>query len=128
MKKNFKYDWIGAIALTSAVGFTACSSDDGAVVENNPTYDGNSVRTDFAFNITKASQGTRMSDANVQETGSFTFRGISYMYLFPFKEVPAANKTTNTATADPYSGIANNNFSLGELTSSEITNSNSKKI
>lgn len=129
MKKTFYYALMSAIALTSAVGFTACSSDDGAVAENvNPTYDGNSVRTDFAFNITKASQGTRMSDANVQETGSFTFRGISYMYLFPFKEVPAANKTTNSSTADPYSGIANNNFSLGELTSSEITNSNSKKI
>lgn len=128
MKKNFFYAMMSAIALTSAVGFTACSSDDGVAVDNNPTYDGTSVRTDFAFNITKASQGTRMTDENVQETGSFAFRGISNMYLFPFKGVPAANTTTNTSTADPYSGIANNNFPLGELTTSDITDSKSKKI
>lgn len=108
MKKNFFYAMMSAIALTSAIGFTACSSDSDAVVENNPTYDGTGVRADFAFSITKASQGTRMSDANVQETGPF--RGIEEMYLLPFSAVPADDGETNAA-----------NFPLGALTTSDIT-------
>ncbi len=128
--KNFAL--MGAIALTSAVGFTACSSSEDATnstADVNPTYDGSSVRTDFAFNITKASQGTtRMTSAKTQNDNSF--RGMSNMYLFPFSEVPAANKTTNLPNTDPNT---NPNYSLGELTSSEITTTspttgNSKKI
>ena len=61
MKKNLVYAMMSAIALTSAVSFTGCASDDSTSVDTNPTYDGKSVRTDFAFNITKASQGTRMT-------------------------------------------------------------------
>lgn len=124
--KNFAL--MGAIALTSAVGFTACSSSEDATnstADVNPTYDGSSVRTDFAFNITKASQGTtRMTSAKTQNNN--TFLGMSKMFLFPFSEVPAANKTTNLPSANP-------NYSLGDLTSADITTtspttSNSKKI
>lgn len=110
MKKNFFYALTGAIALTGALGFTACSSDNDAVVDNNPTFDGTSVRTDFAFSITKASgsQETRMTAGNVQESG--TFRGMTDMYLLPFSTVPAAGGETNA-----------NNFPLGTLTTSDIT-------
>ena len=93
MKKNLVYAMMSAIALTSAVSFTGCASDDSASVDTNPTYDGNSVRTDFAFNITKASQGTRMSAVNVQENDNFL--GMTNMYLFPFKGEPGSeNKKT----------------------------------
>ncbi len=119
--KNFAL--MSAIALTSAVGFTACSSSEDATnstADVNPTYDGSSVRTDFAFNITKASQGTtRMTSPNTQNDNSF--RGMSNMYLFPFSEEPAANKTTNLTSP-------NVNYSLGALTKTEITTSQSKKI
>jgi hypothetical protein len=107
MKKTFYYAMMSAIALTSAVGFTACSSDNDAVAGNNPTFDGNSVRTDFAFNITKASQGTRMTATNVQESG--TFRGLEKMFLLPFTGVPGTATTSNAASFDlgTLSGIAN---------------------
>lgn len=107
MKKNFFYALMSAIALTGAIGFTACSSDSDAVVENNPTYDGTSVRTDFAFNITKASQGTRMTAENVQESSNF--RGLEKMFLLPFTGVPGTAATSNAASFDlgTLSGISN---------------------
>lgn len=83
---------MSAIALTSAVGFTACSSSDEATADVNPTYDGKSVRTDFAFNITKASQGTtRMTSDKVQE-GTFAFRGMDDMFLYAFHANPNGQK------------------------------------
>ena len=106
---------MGAIALTSAIGFTACSSDDSATADVNPTYDGTSVRTDFAFNVTKASQDTRMSGTNTQESGNFL--GMKRMFLLPFNVEPEANKTTNA-----------NIFYLGNLTDTEISSEPSKKI
>ena len=118
MKKNFVYAMMSAIALSGAVSLTSCSSNE-EVTENNPTYDGNSVRTDFAFNITKASkETTRMTADIVQETGSFDFRGMTDMYLLPFHGVPATAITTNNA-----------NYPLGVLNNtSDITSSKSSKV
>ena len=113
MKKNFFYALMSAIALTSAIGFTACSSNDDVVEEVNPTYDGNSVRTDFAFSVTKANAGTRMNAANVQESTSQNFLGIKEMFLLPFSAVPGTATETNAA-----------NFYLGELTTSDINTTN----
>ncbi len=130
MKKNLVYAMMSAIALTSAVSFTGCASDDSASVDTNPTYDGTGVRTDFAFNITKASQGTRMSGDNTQESGN-TFLGMSHMYLFPFNVVPDANKNTNIGDLNSAPPVLPCNYALGELASSEISTSdpkNSKKI
>ena len=50
MKKNLIYGLMSAIALTGAMGFTACSSDD-AATDVNPTYDGNSVKTQFSISF-----------------------------------------------------------------------------
>lgn len=117
MKKNFFYALMSAIALTGSIGFTACSSDSDAVVENNPTYDGTSVRTDFAFNITKASQGTRMTDENVQETGGFSFRGMSDMFLLSFHGEPGTSVEATT------------NYPLGDLNNTvDITSAKSSKV
>ena len=84
MKKIKFFALMSAIALTGTIGFTACSSSEDATEPTtnvNPTYDGTSVRTDFAFNITKASQGTtRMSSTNVQATTG-SFLGMTDMYL-----------------------------------------------
>ena len=115
MKKNFFYAMMSAIALTGAIGFTACSSDSDAVVENNPTYDGTSVRTDFAFSVTKASEGTRMTAAAVQNGTSNPFLGIKDMFLLPF------DGEANTGTGDARIDQTNaNSFYLGELTTSDI--------
>lgn len=112
---------MSAIALTGAVGFTACSSSNDATeptTDVNPTFDGTSVRTDFAFNITKASQGTtRMTAENVQETSGFSFRGMSDMFLLSFHGIPG---TSSEATA---------NYPLGNLISgTDITSTKSSKV
>ena len=58
MVKLNKYAFVGAMLLTGAVGFTACSSDDLAEGPNpNPTFDGEAVKTQFAINIPAASAG-----------------------------------------------------------------------
>lgn len=63
----------GAIALLSTAGFVACSSsDDVTDTPVNPTYDGKSVKTQFAINIaTPSNSKTRMSDANTQNDGGY---------------------------------------------------------
>lgn len=78
-----KYAYMGAIALVGAVGFTACSSDDDLTAQQNPTFDGESVKTQFAINIPYAGgNGTRMSATNTQQaTGSFL--GMQNIKLLP---------------------------------------------
>ena len=118
MKKIKFFALMSVIALTSAVGFTACSSSEDAAdatADTNPTFDGTSVRTDFAFNITKASQGTtRMTAANVQEGTSWTFRGMQHMFLLPFTGEPTSGNATTLSTKS-------NIYALGGLATSEIT-------
>lgn len=78
-----KYAYMGAIALVGAVGFTACSSDDDLTAPQNPTFDGESVKTQFAINIPYAGgKGTRMSAENTQQvTGRFL--GMQNIKLLP---------------------------------------------
>ncbi|MBQ8098763.1 MAG: hypothetical protein IJ244_04500, partial [Bacteroidaceae bacterium] len=113
MKKVFRIMTLGAIALLGAVGFSACSSDEN-VVEDNPTFDGETVRTDFAFNI--ATPKTKMTAANTQQDG--IFKGMQDMYLLPFKGAPAAGATTNNAI----------NYGLGSLASGDITDAQSSRV
>ena len=84
MKKNLVYAMMSAIALTSAVSFTACSSDD-AVVENNPTYDGSTVKTQFSISFPENVASTRMTSDIVQEAQSVAkFRGMDGIVLIPY--------------------------------------------
>ena len=73
MKKINHYVLNGAIALLSTAGFVACSSSD-AVTDApvNPSYDGKSVKTQFAINVaTPGSKNqTRMTSDNTQMSGS----------------------------------------------------------
>ena len=116
MKKIKFFALMSAIALTGTIGFTACSSSSDATdstADVNPTYDGSNVRTDFAFSITKASQGTtRMTANNVQSTGNFL--GMTDMYLIPFDGVPGASGTINSINP---SGTAStlSNYPLGSI-------------
>lgn len=94
MKKNFFYAMMSAIALTSAVSFTACSSDDGAVADPNPTYDGSTVKTQFSISLPgNVVKNTRMAYSTVQEAQVITsFRGMSDIVLIPY-----SNATDRTA-------------------------------
>ena len=86
MKKNYVFALMSAIALTSAVGFTACSSDDGAVADTNPTYDGESVKTQFTITFPQnVVNTTRMTGTVVQSDPAIAnFRGMDNITLIPF--------------------------------------------
>ena len=99
MRKNSFLTLMGAIALTGTVGLTSCSSDDTAVVENNPTYDPikNEVTTRFVLNVSSATSGTtRQSATTVQKNANF--RGMQNAKLIGL--------ATNSSNLAPYAGGA----------------------
>ncbi|MBO7592251.1 MAG: hypothetical protein J6T00_02630 [Bacteroidaceae bacterium] len=98
MKKNFFYATMSAIALTSAIGFTACSSDD-AATDVNPTYDGNSVKTQFTISFPENVAETRMTTATVQKENAIAnFRGMENIVLYPFAATGAVNTDPVTSS------------------------------
>ena len=114
MKKINHYVLNGAIALLSTAGFVACSSsDDVTDAPVNPTYDGKSVKTQFAINIATPSNGkTRMSAENTQMSGS-KFLGMQNIYLFPLtlESSDGPTSSTNVSSIIPLGSIgANNNY------------------
>ncbi len=116
MKKNFRFAFVGAIALLGAVGISSCSSSSDEVI-NNPDYDPttNSVKTEFALNITHPGNRTRMSSANTQSDG--TFQGMSNMFLFSIHGTPG-----NDAF------LTSGSFDLGSLAASDISSTQSSKV
>lgn len=107
MKKNFRFAFVGAIALLGAVGISSCSSSSDEVI-NNPDYnpEANVVKTQFAIKLpTNVTGKTRQSGTTVQATETRAgFRGMDNIVLYPFTATGAAN-------ADP---IINTMTKLGE--------------
>lgn len=85
---------MGSVALSGIVAFSACSSENDMGAEVNPTFDGKTVKTQFALNVPYGNTGTRMSADATQQNSNF--RGISNMKLLPFAEEPAAGKTSTS--------------------------------
>ena len=105
MKNLTKLAYLGAIAFVG-IGFTACSSDDDAV-ENNPSFDGKAVKTQFAINIPRAATpSSRMSAENTQNYNS-NFLGMQDIHLLSFAEQPGANTSysSDIKLADINNGI-----------------------
>lgn len=81
--KNFsKYFLMGTVALSGMTAFTACSSENEPSAEVNPTFNGSTVKTQFALNLPYAATGTRQSADVAQQKNNF--RGIQDMRLLPF--------------------------------------------
>ena len=97
MKRINNYVLNGALALLSTAGFVACSSsDDVTDAPVNPSYDGKSVKTQFAINIATPSNGkTRMTSDNTQMSGS-KFLGMQNIYLFPLTLESSDSPTSST--------------------------------
>lgn len=89
-----KYAYMGAIALVGAVGFTACSSEDDLTAQQNPTFDGESVKTQFAINIPYGSKNTRMTADNTQNSNNFL--GMKNVRLLSFDGVPGTVTTSSS--------------------------------
>lgn len=117
MNRINNYVLNGAIALLSTAGLVACSSsDDVTDAPVNPTYDGKSVKTQFAINIaTPGSKNqTRMTSDNTQMSGS-KFLGMQNIYLFPltFESSDGPASSTNVSSIIPLGSIgANNNMHI----------------
>ena len=120
MKKNFMFAMFGAIALTGAVGLTACSSSD-EVVETNPNYNPETKEVTAQFVLNVNSEGmasTRQSSSSVQKGNNF--RGLQDAKLI-------ALTTGNPTWLAPFNGSSSSSmspktFELGTLyTSSQIT-------
>ena len=109
MKQFFNHALLGAIALTGAVCFSACSSDD--IEESiNPTFDPvtNTVKANFSLALTsslKANAGaqTRMGENETQVLG---FNGIKNINLIPFDCVEEiSNAKTRVGTENVLTNV-----------------------
>lgn len=101
MKKNFRFAFVGAIALLGAVGISSCSSSSDEVIDN-PDYnpETNIVKTEFTISLpNNVVSKTRMSSTDVQNAGYTDFRGMTSIFLLPFSTtVTTTNYNTEAAT------------------------------
>lgn len=116
MKTMKNFALMGAIALTGAVGFTACSSSDDMTV-NNPDFnpETNSVKTQFTISLPSGLNQTRQVSAVTQETG---FRGIEKIKLIPYTLASGDVLVGSTANASL--------TELAAISAFDNANSNSK--
>ena len=89
MKMNKNLYLFAAALVAGTMGMTSCSNEVIPETEINPTFDGESVKTQFALNI-PAGKGTRMSATNTQQSGNFL--GMQNIKLLPLKYAAADNK------------------------------------
>lgn len=105
--KNFsKYFLMGTVALSGMTAFTACSSENEPSAEVNPTFNGSTVKTQFALNLPYAATGTRQSADVAQQDNNF--RGIQDMRLLPFtgNDPVAAGQTSDSLLTLGYNSDA----------------------
>ena len=121
MKKMNNLAWMSAIALAGAMGFTACSSDDDTMQNVNPSFDGKSVKTQFAINVPRAAQQTRQTGAIVQEGTGNGFRGMQDVVIFSAKADPATSGTSLNNVALSETTIANDGLTENRKIYSDVT-------
>ena len=123
MKQFTKYSLFSMALLAGAAAFTACSSDDNIVEETapvNPTYDGKTVKTQFAINIPRAATaGKRMTASDTQNEATPNFLGMGSIYLMPMN--------ISSASIDGTSAITEI-IGLSDIGSSDVKNDNGQMI
>lgn len=129
--KNFKNLLLGgAIAASTAAGLASCSSsDDIAEAPVNPSYDGQTVKTQFAINIaTPVTQNkTRMTDVNTQNSNNFL--GMNDIRLIPLTDNNISVTPGNNGSGSRSDGVAISQvITLSNISNNEISSSNSNKI
>ena len=136
MNRINNYVLNGAIALLSTAGLVACSSsDDVTDAPVNPTYDGKSVKTQFAINIATPVSGktsTRMTGGNTQNgsgtnSNTGTFLGMNNINLLTFKDDDVFSVTSST-TARTSNIQLDQVITLQDLATSAISEDQSSKI
>lgn len=110
MKKftNMNFAYGAAVLLAGAMTFSACSSDE-EVVNVNPSFDGESVKTQFAINIPRAAQTkTRMTGDNTQADGT-GFLGMQNIRLYPFTLASGTTEPTSIASVIALANLTTTN-------------------
>lgn len=124
MKQFTKYSLFSMALLAGAAAFTACSSDDNIVEETapvNPTYNGETVKTQFAINIPRAAGADkRMTPDNTQNETTVNFLGMGSIYLMPM-DISSSGSIGMTSAITEIIG-------LSDIGSSDVTNDNGQKI
>lgn len=87
-----------ATLMVGALAFTACSNED-YDGDTNPTYDGESVKTQFAINIPAGKKSTRLGSDIVQAGGATDFRGMDNIKLIPFSTTSLSDAEAFTSDA-----------------------------
>lgn len=94
MKTNRNLYLFAAALVAGTMGMTSCSNEEITPDNVNPTYNGESVKTQFAINIPAAGKNTRLAQDIVQgQSPNPVFRGIDNISLIPFTATPAAGVT-----------------------------------
>lgn len=115
MKTNRNLYLFAAALVAGTMGMTSCSNEEMTPGNQNPTYNGESVKTQFAINIPAAGK-TRMTDDIVQETG--VFRGMTNIKLIPFATKPTAGTESNLGQV----------IALSEIGSTELQTTSNAKV
>lgn len=116
MKKNKRIAMMGAIALTAAMSFSGCTSEEEV---NNPNYNPETgeVLTSFVFNVSTSNTptGTRMTAANTQAnvTSANGFRGIANAELLTFKQTAGSALADGKSVSIPLA--ADKHFAFGTV-------------
>lgn len=93
MKTNRNLYLFAAALVAGTMGMTSCSNEEITPDNVNPTYNGESVKTQFAINIPAAGKNTRLAQDIVQGQVDPQFRGMDNISLIPFTTTPAAGET-----------------------------------
>ena len=96
MKTNRNLYLFAAALVAGTMGMTSCSNEEMTPGNQNPTYNGESVKTQFAINIPAAGKNTRLAQDIVQGQVDPQFRGIDNISLIPFTITPVAGETGGT--------------------------------
>ena len=119
-----KFAFAGAIALAGAMGFTACSSDDDITSGQNPTFDGETVKTQFTINVPAGGASTRLSEDIVQGQEDPVFRGMENIYMFAFDETSGGDVADITTSTNPAAVYDN----MGSILNNELLETNNAKV
>lgn len=112
MKTNRNLYLFAAALVAGTMGMTSCSNEE--ITPNNPTFDGESVKTQFAINIPAAGK-TRMTAENTQQSSPVTFKGMHDIYLIPLTEEGQGTSTfTNVIPLSPFTDFdgSSSNYKL----------------
>lgn len=118
MKTNRNLYLFAAALVAGTMGMTSCSNEEITPDNVNPTYDGESVKTQFAINIPAAGKNTRLAQDIVQGQSPVSFRGMTNIRLVPFTETTIEG--TTTTSIEP--------IALGAIGSTELQSNGSYKV